>query len=284
MYFTIVLGPLSLSNVIEEQRNGLASPFTVLCSQCNAENTIKTSKEHRSGARSPLTFNLNTLASLGCLHTGVSNTHLNNLLSTLNVPAINSWTFKNRERKAGKAIELIAKNSCQQFLNLAQEKAIENCNKPDQNNLVPIASFYDMGWQKRGRGFNFKTWHAAVMGLSTGKVLDYTTKNKICRFCNEGKKAGKQPNDHDCSKKTHSGSSKSMEPLAEVELFNKVTKSNVKFSIYTEDSDSPKAKGTLWCEKMKWYSSHKKDPLQHAYTTWANEVSSPTVQCSHRKS
>lgn len=52
-------------------------------------------------------------------------------------------------------------------------------------------------------------------------------------------------------KKTHSGSSKSMEPLAEVELFNKVTKSNVKFSIYTEDNDSPKAKGTLWCEKME---------------------------------
>ena len=38
--------------------------------------------------------------------------------------------------------------------------------------------------------------------------------------------------------KNHSGSSKSMEPLAAVELFNKVTKSNVKFSIYTGDDDS----------------------------------------------
>ena len=135
------------------------------------ENTIKTSKEHRSGARGPLTFDVNTRAALGCLHTGVGNTHLNNLLSALNVPEMNSSTFKNREREAGKAIELVARNSCQQFLNLEREKAIENGNKPDQNNLVPIACSYDMGWQKRERGFNSKTGHAAVMGLSTGKVL-----------------------------------------------------------------------------------------------------------------
>ena len=94
-----------------------------------------------------------------------------------------------------------------------------------------------MGWQKRGRGFNSKTVHAAVKGLSTGKVLDYTTKNKMCRSCDGAKKAGKQPNNHDC-RKNHSGSSKSVEPLAVVQLFNKVTKSNAKFSVYTGDDDS----------------------------------------------
>ena len=177
MYFTILLGPLSLGNVIEEQQNGLASTFTVLCSQCNAENTIKTSKDTRSSAHGPLAFDVNTRAALGCLHTGVGNTHLNNLLSTLNVPAMNSSTFKNQEKEARKAIELVAKNSCQHFLNREREKAIENGNKPDENNLVPIACSYDMGWQKRGRGFNSNTGHAAVMGLSIGKVLDYTTKN-----------------------------------------------------------------------------------------------------------
>ena len=89
-HFTIFLGILPLDNVIEEQQSGLASTFTVLCSQFNAENTIKTSKEHRSGARGPLTFDVNTRAALGCLPTGVGNTHLNNLLSTPN----NSSTFK----------------------------------------------------------------------------------------------------------------------------------------------------------------------------------------------
>lgn len=249
---------MSLGNVIEEHQNGLASTFTVLCSQCNAENTIKTSKEHRSGARGPLTFDVNTRAALGCLHAGVGNTHLNNLLSTLNVPAMNSSTFKTREREAGKAIELVAKNSCEQFLNRERDKAIENGNKPDENNLVPIACSYDMGWQKRGRGFNSNTGHAAVMGLSTGKVLDYTTKNKMCRFCDEAKKAGKQPKDHDC-RKNHLGSSKSMEPLAAVELFSRVTKSNVKFSVYTGDDDSTT-------------ESHLKHKVPYGVEKWSDTV------------
>lgn len=58
---------------------------------------------------------------------------------------MNSSTFKNREREAGMAIELVAKNSCQQFLNLEREKAIENGSEPDQNNLVPITCSYHMG-------------------------------------------------------------------------------------------------------------------------------------------
>jgi len=47
----------------------------------------------------------------------------------------------------------------------------------------------------------------------------------MCRFCDEAKKAGKQPKDHNCTK-NHLGSSKSMAPSAAVELFNKVTESN----------------------------------------------------------
>ena len=147
---------MSLGNVIEEQHNGLASTFTVICSQCNVENTIKTSKEHRSGARGPLTFDVNTRAALGCLHTGVGNTHLNNLLSTLNVPAMNSSTFKNRGREAGKAIELVAKKSCQQFLNLEQEKAIENGNKPDQDQFGTCCLFLRHGVAETGARFQLQ--------------------------------------------------------------------------------------------------------------------------------
>jgi len=52
-----------------------------------------------------------------------------------------------------------------------------------------------MGWQKQGQGFNSNTGHAAVMGLatlSTGKVLDYTTKNKMCCSCDKARKARKK--------------------------------------------------------------------------------------------
>ena len=55
-----------------------------------------------------------------------------------------------------------------------------------------------------------------------------------------------------------------MEPLAAVELFNKVTESNVKFSIYTGDDDSTteshlKQKVPYGVEKWS-DSSHKKIP------------------------
>ena len=196
----------------------MASIFNVTRNHCKAVNTIKTSKEHRSGARGPLTYDFNTRAALGCLHVGVGNTHLNNLLSTLNIPTMNSSTFKTREREAGKAVEHVAKISCQDVLNKEREKAVENGIEPDENDLVSVSCSYDMGWQKRGRGFNSKTGHAAVMALSTGKVLDYTTKNKAWRSCDAAKRAGKQPNEHDC-RKNHSGSSKAMEPLSAVELF-----------------------------------------------------------------
>jgi len=102
---------------------------------------------------------------------------------------------------------------------------------------VPITCSYDMGWQKRGRGFNSKTGHAAVMGLSTGKVLDYTTKTKTCRSCDEAKKAGKQPKQHDCRKKSFWFFHVDGAYICSW-IFNKVTNSNVTFSTYTGDDDS----------------------------------------------
>ena len=45
-----------------------------------------------------------------------------------------------------------------------------------------------MGWQKRGKGHNYQSGHAAAMSLTTGKVLDYTTKIKACRYCDAAKK------------------------------------------------------------------------------------------------
>lgn len=80
----------------------------------------------------------------------------------------------------------------------------------------------------------------------------------MCCSCDEAKKAGKQPNDHDC-RKNHSGSSKSMEPLAAVELFNEVTKSNVKFSIYTGDDDS-------------MTESHLKQKVPYGVEKWSDTV------------
>ena len=75
------------------------------------------------------------------------------------------------------------------------------------------------------------------MSLSSGKVLDYTSRTKSCRFCDWAKSTGKQPKAHDC-RKNHVASSKAMEPDAAVELFNRAPTQGVKFSIYRGDDDS----------------------------------------------
>ena len=49
--------------------------------------------------------------------------HIQSLLSTLNAATMNSGTFKLREREEGRAVEGIAKSSCQDYLAIEKEEA-----------------------------------------------------------------------------------------------------------------------------------------------------------------
>ena len=88
-YFSLGhLGPLSFYNVRDEVRHGLASTFVIIRPVCGKNNEIKTSEHHKPGQRGPPAFDVNTRVALGCLHVGIGQTHINNLLSTLNAPTI----------------------------------------------------------------------------------------------------------------------------------------------------------------------------------------------------
>ena len=108
--------------VTDEVRYGLASTFVIKCPFCGKSNQVKTSGQHRSGKCGPPAFDINTRVVLGCLHAGIGQTHINNVLSTLNAPTLNSVTFKLREREVGKAVETIAKSSCQNCLTMRKMK------------------------------------------------------------------------------------------------------------------------------------------------------------------
>ena len=115
-------------------------------------NEIKTSGEHRSDKHGPLAFNVNTRVALGCFYAGIGQTHINNVLSTINAPTINSFTFKRREREVGNAFEDVAKTSSLDFLNKEKARLLKDCFQRDQDNLVSVPCSFDMGWQKRGKG------------------------------------------------------------------------------------------------------------------------------------
>jgi len=159
------------------------------------------------------------------------------VLSTSNAPTLNSVTFKLTEREVGKAVEGTAKSSCQNCLTKEKNEALPGRVTVDDGNLALVACYFNMGWQRHGKGHNSRIGQAAVMSLSSGKVLDYTTRTKSCRFCDWAKSTGKQPKVHDC-RKNYVASSKAMEPDAAVELFNRAPTQAVKFSIYTGDDGS----------------------------------------------
>ncbi|XP_078380315.1 uncharacterized protein LOC144663289 [Oculina patagonica] len=209
----------------------------VNCPFCGAQNKVSTSKSHRAGHRGPQAFDVNTRAALGALHAGVGHTHLSAITSTLNIPSISHVSFKTREREIGHAAETVARKSCVKFSEAEKENALEAGGAADENGLIGVAVSYDMAWQRRNGGHSSNTGHGAVMGISTGKILDFGTRCKMCRICANASKKGQKPKSHDC-RKNHEGSSKSMEPDVAVDLFQRATNDKIKYNVYTGDDDT----------------------------------------------
>ncbi|KYN10437.1 hypothetical protein ALC57_17424, partial [Trachymyrmex cornetzi] len=59
------------------------------------------------------------------IESGTGNTHLNKILSAVNVPIMHTSVFKRYEKKVGAAIEELAKESCLENLKLEREMTIE---------------------------------------------------------------------------------------------------------------------------------------------------------------
>ncbi len=178
---------------------GIASKFHISCHLCHTINVVNTSQKHKSGSHGPAAYDNDSRAVLGTLDAGIGETHLNTILTTMNIPPITHGTFKKREREVGLAVEKVAKRSCSEVLMKEKEYEIENGAVPDENGLLGVACSYDMKWQKRGRIFNSVTGHGAVMGLQTGKVMAFSTRNKRCRYCDSPR--GKENitcTKHDC--------------------------------------------------------------------------------------
>ena len=57
------------------------------------------------------------------LHAGIGETHVNNLLAAINVPAIHHKTLKIREREAGQGIEKLSEKSISEVLNKELERS-----------------------------------------------------------------------------------------------------------------------------------------------------------------
>jgi hypothetical protein len=184
---------MSIANVVGEKCFALATQLIIECEFCKENNIIETCGKHKSGKCGPSAYDINSRAALASLHTGIGETHLNSILSTMNIPTISRASFKKREREVGPVIEDVAKKSCEDVTIIEKNSAVLTGAEPDENDLIPISVSYDMGWQKRGKGFNSNTGQGAVMGLDTGKVIDYTTKLRPAESVNMQQKIMHSP-------------------------------------------------------------------------------------------
>ena len=93
-----------------------------------------------------------TRLALGALNAGIGHTHVNSLLSCLDVPTVNHVTLKTRKREVGKAEELVANESYVANCCKEREMAIAAGAQCASGNLVGVMCSDDMGWQKKGKG------------------------------------------------------------------------------------------------------------------------------------
>ena len=98
-------GPLDLRNSCNVRNEGVCRVIKVKCARCDHINILRQAEHHRTGNRGPPTFDVNSRAGLGALHSGIGYAHYSGLLSTIGISFLSSRNFKNRERESGKAVE-----------------------------------------------------------------------------------------------------------------------------------------------------------------------------------
>ena len=101
--------PLCLSNIMSGKQKGFVSVFKILCHRCREYNFVRTQKVEKTGKSEE---DVNKLAVLGSLHTGVRATHLETIMPTMEVPALSCRGFKDIEETVGEALETEATESC----------------------------------------------------------------------------------------------------------------------------------------------------------------------------
>ena len=109
------------------------------CQFCSHKNKIETSSSHNKPG--PNAYDINTKATLASLHAGVDEKHLKSILSVMNSPPMSRATFKARQRETAKAVESVAKVSCEEVIKKEKLQLISSGAEPDENNLVSVHIF-----------------------------------------------------------------------------------------------------------------------------------------------
>ncbi|OPL20372.1 hypothetical protein AM593_02294, partial [Mytilus galloprovincialis] len=97
-----------------------------------------------------------------------------------------------------------------------------------------------------------------MIGLKTGKVIDYAYRSRSCRVCEVHEKRKETVSAHDCCR-NWKGTSKGMEPDMAVEMTHKLNDSGCQIKVLHADNDST----TTSRLKVHFEDLEKKDDQNH---------------------
>ena len=150
--------PLNICGTQGVLTRGLGGWIYITCDNpiCATMNKVSLGKQHKKvvpqtdnpfGLIPPgsAVFDVNTKAASGMLHASIGETHLNNLLCTLNLPQISHKSLKVREVQIGSVMQDFANKSVDAALRKEQELTRTELNA---TGTVGIEVSSDAAWQK----------------------------------------------------------------------------------------------------------------------------------------
>lgn len=112
----------------------------------------------------------------------------------------------------------------------------EECEAIEPNELE---CSFDAGWQTRGSGWQYSSnsGHASLVGVQTGKILDFDVRNKKCSTCQYYSGRNETVPNHKCNSNWR-GSSKAMEPDMASAMLRNLRTHGYEVNALHGDSDS----------------------------------------------
>ena len=180
---------------------------------------------------------------LGMLAAGMGESHVIKFLLTMGINPPSDTCLKDRQREVGHHFETLAKKTCDNAI-IEEVNASKNSNSHENVNSqndspVSLCASVDAAWQRRGseRSYNSLSGHSSLIGEKTGKVLNYTTRKKSCRFSDTAERNGTKPREHDC-RKNWQGSLKSVEPNMAIDMIKGKPDDSFQIGAVSSDLDS----------------------------------------------
>lgn len=218
--------------LIGELKRGFNSIFKFQCTKCNVIRKLESCPKKQN------TMNCNENAVLGITSIGSGHYHLKELFTIFDIPVMGNTLYDKIQKSQQQDWDDAARQSALDALYEEIEIA-KALNQVDANGNALIIVICDGVWAKRSyrKAFNSLSGCSVLIGMRTGKVIYFGTRNKYCHKCKIVESKNTPVNEHDCNI-NYKGPSSGMESDIILEGFKFCEQHGARFHQLVADGDS----------------------------------------------